>query len=270
MASGGNHPFHMVEPSKWPLVGSVAALITACGSIWFMHGGPWYLMAAGFVIMFYTFFGWWKDVIAESLTRKYHTDVVSHGLRVGMLLFIASEVMFFFAFFWAFFHASVPFLSNVATVPWPPKDIMPFNPWNIPFLNTLILLTSGATVTVAHHAIRHGDNKMCARWLVYTVILGMIFTGFQAYEYHHAAFGLKDGIYPSTFYLATGFHGFHVIVGTTFLLVCLFRASKGHFTAEKHIGFEAAAWYWHFVDVVWLFLFIAVYWWGKGSATQLL
>ncbi|MEQ9559803.1 MAG: cytochrome c oxidase subunit 3, partial [Rhodospirillales bacterium] len=154
--------------------------------------------------------------------------------------------------------------------PWPPKDIMPFNPWNIPFLNTLILLTSGATVTVAHHAIRHGDNKMCARWLVYTVILGMIFTGFQAYEYHHAAFGLKDGIYPSTFYLATGFHGFHVIVGTTFLLVCLFRASKGHFTAEKHIGFEAAAWYWHFVDVVWLFLFIAVYWWGKGSATQLL
>ena len=270
MASGGNHPFHMVEPSKWPAIGSVAALVTACGAIWFMHGGPWFVMAAGFVIMFYTFYGWWKDVVAESLTRKYHTDVVSHGLRVGMLLFIASEVMFFFAFFWAFFHSSMPILSNVATTPWPPKGIIPFNPWNIPFLNTLILLTSGATVTVAHHAIRAGDNAMCARWLVYTIILGLTFTGFQAYEYVHAGFALNDGIYPSTFYLATGFHGFHVIVGTTFLIVCYFRAKNGHFLAEKHIGFEAAAWYWHFVDVVWLFLFFCVYVWGKGEATQLL
>lgn len=270
MAGTQNHPYHMVEPSPWPLVGTVAAFVIACGGIWYMHEGqPWALLV-GFVILFYTFYGWWRDVVRESRAGKYHTDVVTHGLRVGMLLFIASEVMFFFAFFWAFFHASVPFLSLVAVQPWPPENIIPFNPWGIPFLNTLILLTSGATITVAHHAVRAGDNPMAARWLGYTIVLGMIFTGFQAYEYIHAAFGFTDGIYASGFYLATGFHGFHVIVGTCFLIVCYFRAKRGHFTAEKHVGFESAAWYWHFVDVVWLFLFVSIYWWGKGDAKVLL
>jgi len=264
-----SHPYHMVEPSKWPAVGSLAAFVMACGAVWYMHDGPPFVLLIGTAILFYTFYGWWRDVIRESLTRKFHTDIVSHGLRVGMILFIASEVMFFFAFFWAFFHASVPFLSLVAAEVWPPEGIVPFNPWNIPFLNTLILLTSGATITVAHHAVAAGDNRKAAQWLLYTVILGLIFTCFQAYEYAVAEFALTDGIYGSAFYLATGFHGFHVIVGTLFLIVCYFRAKNDQFKAEKHIGFEAAAWYWHFVDVVWLFLFVSIYWWGKGDAVIL-
>jgi cytochrome c oxidase subunit 3 len=191
--------------------------------------------------------------------------VVQHGLRVGMLLFITSEVMFFFAFFWAFFHSNVPAINRIAHEVWPPEGIVPFETWGLPFLNTLILLSSGATLTIAHHAIRHHDRKKTVFWTLITVILGVLFTTFQAYEYGHAAFGFTDGIYSSTFYMATGFHGFHVIVGTLFLLVCFFRARSDHFTPDQHVGFEAAAWYWHFVDVVWLFLFVCVYWWGSSG-----
>ncbi len=194
-----------------------------------------------------------------------HTEEVAHGLRMGMLLFIASEVMFFFAFFWAYFNASIPALSFVASPVWPPEGVVPLNSWTLPFLNTLILLTSGVTVTYAHHAMRLGDMDRAAKGILLTVILGLIFTSCQAYEYGVATFGFEDGIYSTTFYLATGFHGFHVIVGTIFLIVCYFRCVKGHFTAEKHVGFESAAWYWHFVDVVWLFLFVAVYWWGGSG-----
>jgi cytochrome c oxidase subunit 3 len=179
-----------------------------------------------------------------------------------MALFIASEVMFFAAFFWAFFTSSLFPVGGV----WPPKGIHPFNPWEIPFLNTLILLCSGTTVTWAHHALLEGDRKGLSRGLLLTVALGITFTALQAWEYSHAAFGFKDGIYPSTFFMATGFHGFHVIIGTCFLMVCLGRAEAGHFTPDHHFGFEAAAWYWHFVDVVWLFLFICVYIWGSGAA----
>ncbi|HIM43489.1 MAG TPA: cytochrome c oxidase subunit 3, partial [Rhodospirillales bacterium] len=182
-------------------------------------------------------------------------------------LFIASEVMFFFAFFWSYFNATVPFLSAVAHDVWPPEGVVPLDPWSVPFLNTVILLSSGATVTRAHHMVRLGDNKRAARWILLTVLLAMIFTGFQAYEYVHATFAFTGGIYSSTFYLATGFHGFHVIIGTIFLIVCWFRARAGHFTAEVHVGFEAAAWYWHFVDVVWLFLFASIYWWGSLGYT---
>jgi cytochrome c oxidase subunit III len=262
------HPWHMVEPSYWPFVSTVAVFVMATGGIWFMHGGPLWGFLAGLAILFFTFFGWWRDVIKEARSAEnYHTDPVKHGLRVGMILFIASEVMFFFAFFWAYFNASVPFLSGVANTVWPPAGIEPLATWHLPFLNTLILLTSGATVTYAHHAVRLGDQAKTVAGLGLTVILGFLFLGFQAYEYGHAAFALKDGIYPSTFYLATGFHGFHVLVGACFLTVCYFRAAKGHFTPEVHIGFESAAWYWHFVDVVWLFLFIWVYWWGSFGWT---
>ena len=186
---------------------------------------------------------------------------------MGMVMFIASEVMFFFAFFWAFFHASMPILSKVAQESWPPPGIEPLETWTIPFLNTLILLTSGVTVTYAHHAIRAGLRKEFIRGLAATVMLGIVFLGFQAYEYGHAAFGFTDGIYSSTFYLATGFHGFHVFVGACFLAVCYFRARAGHFSPEQHVGFEAAAWYWHFVDVVWVFLFVWIYWWGSSGYT---
>ncbi len=260
-----SHPFHMVDPSPWPVVGTVAAFTIATGGIWYMHESQPWLLVLGFAILLFTFYVWWRDVVREANAGHYHTPVVQHGLRVGMLLFIASEVMFFFAFFWAFFNATVPAINRVAHEVWPPEGVIPFHTWGLPFLNTLILLTSGATVTIAHHAIRHNDRKKMAFWILMTAILGLIFTTCQAYEYGHAAFGFTDGIYSSTFYMATGFHGFHVIVGTIFLLVCFFRARAGHFTAEQHVGFEAAAWYWHFVDVVWLFLFTAVYWWGSAG-----
>jgi cytochrome c oxidase subunit III len=257
------HPWHMVEPSPWPIIGTLAAFMTAVGLIFFMHEGISWLLYAGGGLLAVTFFGWFRTVVSEAEVGTHHTGPVQHGLRMGMLLFIASEVMFFVAFFWAYFHASMPALSFVASPVWPPEGVTPFDTWSIPFFNTLILLTSGATVTWAHHALRQGDRKNLIIGLFLTVALGIIFLGFQMYEYGHAAFGFKEGIYPSTFYMATGFHGFHVFVGTIFLIVCLFRSMSGHFKPDQHVGFEAAAWYWHFVDVVWLFLFIWVYWWGS-------
>ena len=250
-----SHPYHIVNPSVWPLFG--------IGGIWYMHGGPLYAFLAGFVVVLVVMYNWWKDVVVEANGGIDHTAEVQHGLRMGMLLFIVSEVMFFFAFFWAYFANTVPAISRVAHAVWPPEGIVPLPAWDIPFLNTLILLSSGVTVTYAHHALRLGDHKRCASGLLLTILLGATFTGFQAYEYIHASFKFTDGIYSSTFYLATGFHGFHVLVGTIFLIVCYFRTLKGHFTAEQHVGFEAAAWYWHFVDVVWLFLFCSIYWWGS-------
>jgi len=264
-SSESNHPYHLVNPSKWPFVGSIAAFGMAVGGIYYMHGGTLLGFLAATGLMLYVMFAWWRDVISEAEGGVDHTDVVKHGLRVGMVLFIVSEVMFFFAFFWAFFDATVPFISRTAHEVWPPEGIVPFPAFGIPFLNTLILLSSGATVTYAHHKLQHGDHKGCANGLLATILLGLTFTGLQAYEYAVAPFGFTDGIYSSTFFLATGFHGFHVIVGTLFLIVCYFRTLKGHFTADTHIGFEAAAWYWHFVDVVWLFLFVCVYWWGGSG-----
>jgi len=189
---------------------------------------------------------------------------------MGMALFILSEVMFFFAFFFAYFKASLmpvdifnfDTYSVLAAGVWPPEGVKTFDPWDIPFMNTLILLLSGTTVTWAHHSLLHNNQKGLIQGLACTVFLGVCFTALQAYEYSHAAFGFTDGIYPSNFYMATGFHGFHVIIGTIFLAVCLVRAIKGQLTIKGHLGLEFAAWYWHFVDVVWLFLFICVYWWG--------
>jgi len=257
------HPWHMVEPSPWPAVGTLAALTMAVGGIWYMHTKvPWGFLA-GVALLLVTFWGWWRDVVHEGESGQYHTLPVRHVLRVGMVLFIASEVMFFFAFFWAYFDSSMPIFSKVAAHTWPPKGIVPLNTWEIPFVNTLILLTSGATVTWAHHALRAGDRRRTILGLALTIGLGFTFLGLQAYEYVHAAFKITDGIYPSTFYLATGFHGFHVFIGACFLSVCFMRARAGHFTPDHHVGFEAAAWYWHFVDVVWLFLFTWIYWWGS-------
>ena len=257
------HPWHMVDPSPWPAVGSVGALCAAIGGIWYMKEGPIWGFLIGVAIILFCMFGWWRDVVSEAESGVDHTGVVQTGLRMGMVLFIASEVMFFFAFFWAYFHSSMPILSFVASPVWPPEGIVPLETWELPFLNTLILLSSGATVTWAHHALKAGNRKQLMIGLVLTWVLGFLFLATQAYEYGHAAFKMTEGIYPSAFYLATGFHGFHVFVGACFLVVCTFRARAGHFKPDQHIGFEAAAWYWHFVDVVWLFLFCWVYWWGS-------
>ena len=255
------HPYHLVDPSPWPLIGEVSAFVLAIGALLVMHEQSYWLLIIGAVMVMGTMFGWWRDVVDEAENLGFHNRVVQVGLRYGMSLFIASEVMFFAAFFWAFFNASL-FPPEAINFIWPPENITTFNAWDLPLLNTLILLLSGCTVTWAHHALIEGNRRDLIRGLSLTVALGVLFTGLQAYEYSHAAFGFREGIYPSTFFMATGFHGFHVIVGTVFLFVCLIRAIRGHFKDDHHFGFEAAAWYWHFVDVVWLFLFSCVYVWG--------
>nr|YP_009720876.1 cytochrome c oxidase subunit 3 [Scherffelia dubia]QGP70676.1 cytochrome c oxidase subunit 3 [Scherffelia dubia] len=258
------HPFHLVDPSPWPIFASFAALLTTTGGVMYMHAysGGGLMLAFGFSMVLYSMFVWWRDVIREATFEGHHTKKVQLGLRYGVILFIVSEVMFFLAFFWAFFHSSLAPTIEIGAV-WPPKGIPVLDPWQIPFLNTLILLSSGATVTWAHHAIiASGQRDQAIYALSLTIFLAILFTGFQAYEYFEAPFTISDGIYGSTFFLATGFHGFHVFIGTLFLTVCLIRQIKNHFSSNHHFGFEAAAWYWHFVDVVWLFLFVSIYWWG--------
>ena len=254
------HPYHLVPPSPWPVIGSLSAFVLVIGLIlWIHHFGILVLLAGGFFFLL-TLGGWWYDVICEAKTE--HTPQVRQGFRYGMALFIASEVMFFVAFFWAYFNASLMPSEAIGHV-WPPKGIHTLDPFDLPYLNTLLLLLSGTTMTWAHHSLLEGNLPDVKQKLLFTIGLGFAFLGVQFYEYAHAEFPFKGGIYPSTFYMATGFHGFHVFVGVLFLIVCYVRTHLKHFTAQDHFGFEAAAWYWHFVDVVWLFLFVSIYWWGS-------
>lgn len=272
MSTKQEHPYHLVAPSYWPIITAFSLLFLTSGAIMYMHAyaGGELIMITGTVAVVFCAWNWWRDVINEGRTGKHHTEKVRSGLKIGMALFILSEIMFFFAFFFSFFSASL-FPAGIldgfwviADGTWPPKGIHTLDPWDIPFLNTLILLLSGTTVTWAHYAIENNDQKNSITALKFTVLLGVTFTLLQAYEYHHAAFGLKDGVYAANFYMATGFHGMHVIIGTIFLAICLFRAQQGHFNkGNGHLGFEFAAWYWHFVDVVWLFLFVFVYVLGR-------
>jgi cytochrome c oxidase subunit III len=291
-----HHDYHLVNPSPWPAVGATGAFITAVGLvIWMrsmgggsglfgMHGPT--VFFAGVAFLLFTMLMWWRDVVKEAHGGD-HTPVVQLHLRYGMILFIASEVMFFVAWFWAYFDAAL-FPAGIYPLDeagkevigmvdrntltgghWPPapSDAFrgTFDPWGLPLVNTLILLTSGTTVTWAHHALLE-NNRNGLKWgLLLTIVLGVLFTACQAYEYAHAGFKYAGHIYGATFFMATGFHGAHVIIGTAFLTVCLFRALAGHFTPKQHFGFEAAAWYWHFVDVVWLFLFMCIYVWGAGT-----
>lgn len=257
------HPFHLVDPSPWPFVGSIGALVSAIGLVLLMHHEGLYVLLMGLLIVLVTMVGWWRDVIRESKSKATYTPPVQGGLRIGMALFITSEVMFFVAFFWAFFNASL-FPTEPTGGVWPPEGIHPIDPFDFPYFNTLVLLLSGTTITWAHYALMERQNRDMLKGIGITILLGLLFTSVQAYEYLHATFAFKGGIYPSTFYMATGFHGAHVIVGTIFLCVCFARARLGQFTPEGHVGFEASAWYWHFVDVVWLFLFVSIYWWGSG------
>jgi cytochrome c oxidase subunit 3 len=270
LKSGKPHPYHVPHASAWPLLASVAAGIMAAGMVMFMHKaqlGSFHVGAKALILgslgVLAIMWVWWRDVIHEAFVEKAHSPETKKGLRYGMALFISSEVMFFFAFFWAFFDSAL-FPKEAIGFVWPPANVEPVPAFDLPFLMTMILLLSGCTVTWAHHAILEGKQEESVKALAITVGLGLVFTAFQAYEYWHATFGFKDGIYSSAFYMATGFHGFHVIVGSIFLIVCLFRARAGHFSPDSHFGFEAAAWYWHFVDVVWLFLFISIYWWGNS------
>ncbi len=255
------HPYHLVDESPWPLISSLGAFFLTSGLIKWFHLGRASLMFIGLFILLIVIFQWWRDVSCEGANQGLHSSIVELGLRWGIILFIVSEVFFFVSFFWAFFHRSLAPDPEVGRV-WPPFGISVFNPFQVPLLNTLVLLSSGVRVTWAHHSLISGNLRSTLTGLALTVILGVYFTCLQAMEYFEASFSIADRVYGSTFFVATGFHGLHVLVGTTFLLACLIRLVQAQFSASHHFGFEAAAWYWHFVDVVWLFLYVWLYWWG--------
>ncbi|AHD01600.1 cytochrome c oxidase subunit 3 [Leisingera methylohalidivorans] len=268
MAHAKNHDYHILPPSIWPLASALGTFVMLVGAVFWMKGVTAWAFWIGLVAVLYSAFAWWSEVVAESKVGD-HTTVVRIGLRYGFILFVMSEVMFFFAWFWSFFkHAIYPMETYFGTEYVAP-DILPVDPFHLPLINTLILLLSGCAVTWAHHALVHNnDRKALIQGLSIGILFGIAFTFLQGYEYVHLLhegwqFG-GDEFY-SNFFMATGFHGFHVVIGTIFLTVCLIRAMKGDFTPEQHVGFEAAAWYWHFVDVVWLFLFVAVYIWGTSG-----
>ena len=259
--SHGFHAYHLVDIRPWPITRSIRAIMLTTGLVKWFHQFNIDLLILGITGVILSIIQWWRDITRESTYQGLHTKVVAVGIRWGIILFIVSEILFFFSFFWAFFHRRLSPTVEIGNC-WPPTRIIPFNPFQIPLLNTAILLASGATVTWSHHAIIESNHTQASQGLLLTIILGFYFTALQAYEYIEAPFTIADSVYGATFFVATGFHGLHVIIGTTFLAVCLYRLYNCHFSPSHHFGFEAAAWYWHFVDVVWLFLYITIYWWG--------
>nr|YP_009002404.1 cytochrome c oxidase subunit III [Henosepilachna pusillanima]AHH29999.1 cytochrome c oxidase subunit III [Henosepilachna pusillanima] len=257
-----NHPFHLVDYSPWPILGGLTGMIMMMGLIKWFHLFEFNLMLISNLILFLIMFQWWRDVIRESTFQGNHTFNVSKGLRWGMILFITSEVFFFISFFWMFFHSSLSPSIDIGMI-WPPKGIFTFNPNQIPLLNTLILLSSGLTVTWAHHSLMENNFLEAKISLSSTLFLGIYFSLLQAIEYKEASFNISDSVYGSSFFLTTGFHGLHVLIGSMFLMICLIRLNFLHFSKIHHLGFEMATWYWHFVDVVWLFLYLSIYWWGS-------
>nr|YP_009073546.1 cytochrome c oxidase subunit III [Scirtothrips dorsalis]AIQ80997.1 cytochrome c oxidase subunit III [Scirtothrips dorsalis] len=256
-------PFHLVSPSPWPILASFQVFNVVFFTAKSFNMKAHYMMNfVNFFLLCFIAWSWWRDIIRESTFESRHTKEVIDGLKLGMMLFITSEIFFFLSFFWAFFHTSLSpdiFIGQK----WPCKGIETFDPMAIPLMNTLILLSSGVSLTASHHFLIVGEKTKGFNYLFFTIILGVYFTALQYIEYKEATFSIADSVYGSTFFMATGFHGIHVIIGTIFLNVCLFRMMKNHFSSHHHFGFEAAAWYWHFVDVVWLFLYICIYWFGK-------
>nr|BCL84745.1 cytochrome c oxidase subunit III [Argulus japonicus] len=255
-----NHPFHLVDKSPWPLVSSMSMFILALGLVQWFHYHSSNLMLIGIFSVLLLMYLWWKDVTREATFQGLHTKEVTNGIQMGVILFIASEVMFFFSFFWTFFHSSLEPTPHLS-MKWPPEGIIAFNPYDVPMLNTYILLCSSVSVTWAHHSLVNNNQSNFKMGMYITIILGLYFTFVQYMEYMEASFCISDAVYGSIFFVATGFHGVHVIVGTIFLIMCLIRQNKFHMNQSHHLGFEAAAWYWHFVDTVWLFLYMSIYWW---------
>nr|WRW10874.1 cytochrome c oxidase subunit 3 [Melampus sincaporensis] len=256
-------PFHLVEFSPWPLLGSLGILCMPIGLVFSIRGGSPILMTLGTLLTALVAALWWRDVIRESTYQGHHTSYVAQGLKVGVGLFIVSEVCFFFAFFWAYFHSSLAPTMDIGGQ-WPPTGISTLEAFQVPLLNTSVLLLSGVSITWAHHSIQEGQLKSAIQGLLLTVLLGVYFLYLQYGEYAETSFTMADSVYGSCFFLATGFHGMHVFVGATFLSVCFWRLWAYHFDKDRHVGFLAAAWYWHFVDVVWLFLYVSIYWWGSA------
>lgn len=259
------HPYHLVNFSPWPYLMGCAILTLTLGLVMYFHYNYLSLIIAGLIMTTTFFISWIRDVIRESTYQGFHSIIVVKGLKLGFILFIISEILFFVSFFWAFFHSSLSPAIEIG-MKWPPVGVDPLNPFSIPLLNTAILLSSGLTVTWAHYSIIKGNKSQSTLALTLTCGLGLIFTALQGFEYIEAPFSISDSVYGSTFFVATGFHGIHVIIGTIFLIICLGRVLKDQFSNHHHIGFEMASWYWHFVDVVWLFLFICIYWWGSNGS----
>nr|QHN60236.1 cytochrome c oxidase subunit III [Tamarixia radiata] len=254
-------PYHLVTISPWPILMSFSTMLTMTGIMNWFNNFNYNLFIYGIVINMLIMYQWWRDVIREATYQGYHTNMVIMGIKLGMILFIVSEILFFISIFWCYFHM---FLSPSIEIGmnWPPYNIISFNPYNIPLLNTIILLSSGITITWCHYSILLNYKKLSFMSLLMTILLGLIFTMIQYLEYKHASFTIADSVYGSIFFMSTGFHGLHVLIGTMFLLVNLFRIMNNDFSSIHHFSFEAAAWYWHFVDVVWLFLYLLVYVWS--------
>lgn len=253
------HSFHLVSISPWPILLSLNIINNLIITInWFNNLNYFYFLTIP--CSFLCIYQWWRDIIRESTYQGSHTLNVYKGLRIGIILFIISEILFFISFFWAYFHSSLAPSIEIGQL-WPPYNIIPFNPYDIPLINTIILISSGLTITWSHHSILSINFKESKKSLFITILLGFYFTSLQIYEYLESPFTISDSIYGSTFFIATGFHGLHVIIGRLFLSICLYRLNNLHFSSLHHFGFEAATWYWHFVDVIWLFLFISIYWW---------
>nr|WNK76455.1 cytochrome c oxidase subunit III [Sogatella furcifera] len=257
-----NHPFHLVSNSPWPILTSFAIMNVLIGSVnVFYKKDEWFLLFS-FTILSLSVFQWWRDVKRESSIKGDHTIVVKKMIKMGMILFIVSEVMFFLSFFWSFFHASLAPSVEIG-LKWPPKGIVPFNPMEIPLLNTIVLLSSGASITWAHQSLLSKNFKQTVLSMLITIKLGIYFSILQWWEYVNASFTISDSIFGSTFFLTTGFHGIHVLIGTAFIMVALQSITSLKSNMINHLSMELSAWYWHFVDVVWLFLYLVIYWWNK-------
>jgi cytochrome c oxidase subunit 3 len=258
------HPFHLVSPSPWPLYSSFSLLALTTNGVSAMHGfsGAGYILIFSFTALLYSMTLWFRDVISEGTYLGNHTLAVQRGLNMGVALFIVSEALFFLAIFWTFFHSALSPTVELGTQ-WPPMGIEAINPFELPLLNTAILLSSGVTVTYAHHSLIQGNRKGALYGLIFTIVLAVVFTLCQGIEYNVSSFTISDGAYGACFFFGTGFHGLHVIIGTIFLLVGFWRMLAYHLTENHHLGLEAGILYWHFVDVVWLFLYVSVYYWGS-------
>lgn len=256
------HPYHIVEVRPWPIKGAVATFLILSSIVaWFQFNSIFYFFSS-LIILLLIAFEWWKDLIRESKNQGFHNIKVINGLKIGIILFITSEVIFFFSFFWAYFHRSTRPNIEIGQT-WPPFYINSFNPINVPLLNTIILLSSGVSVTWSHHSIISNLKLQSFTRLLITILLGIYFSSLQAIEYIQSEFSIADSIYGASFFIATGFHGIHVLIGTSFLIFILIRLNRIDYSITHITGFEIAAWYWHFVDVVWLFLYLSIYWWSK-------
>lgn len=257
-----NHPFHIVEIRPWPITTAMGILIITSGIIQWFHYSNYKLLIRGLLITRISAIQWWRDIYRERTLQGLHLNIVNLNLRWGIILFIISEVLFFFSFFWAFFHRRLAPSVELGNL-WPPVSVYSFNPFQIPLLNSIVLLRSGVTVSWAHHSLINKNQIQATLRLFLTILLGIYFTTLQVYEYYAASFSISDNVYGSSFFVATGFHGLHVIIGSLFLSYCFSRLIKGHFSRIHHFGFEAAIWYWHFVDVIWLLLYASIYWWNS-------